>query len=417
MTTRIPLPRLIGRRAILLLAIIILVCVAAYRARPPASLTIETGPVGGSYHQVALQYRDALAKHGITVNVVPKPNSMEIIKDVADPNTDVDVGFIAQDVRGMAGEAIATIGKIQLQPLFIFASADLGRRSTMDDLRGKRIVMPPEESATSVAAVSVLALYDITADNTSFTFMPLNEAAAQLQDEKFDAGVFMLAPENPTIKALASDSSLRLMPYTEARAVANHLPFLRQVILPRGIYNIADSIPPYDTPLVAATVGVVIRDNLHPYLIYSLLEAMTVLHRPPTLLSGAGEFPTLAGAQLTTHPLAMSYYKSGLPWAYRDLPPWLASMVDAYDTHGLALLLIAAVFVFIGPIADMLAAACEVVALAIIGRVDHGVARTGRLSNLQRNLLGVAEAILQRVATNHIGERVIADIRTRADQA
>ena len=57
------------------------------------------------------------------------------------------------------------------------------------------------------------------------------------------------------------------------------------------------------------------------------------------------------------------------------------------------------------------------VALAIIGRVDHGVARTGRLSNLQRNLLGVAEAILQRVATNHIGERVIADIRTRADQA
>lgn len=417
MSSRIPLPRLIGRRAILLLLIIFLVAIAAYRARPPGSLTIETGPVGGSYHQVALQYRDSLAKRGITVNVVSKPNSMEIIKDVADPNANVDVGFIAQDASHMAADPIATIGQIQLQPLFIFASADLGRRSTMDDLRGKRIVMPPEESATSVAAISVLALYDITAENTSFTFMPLSEAAALLHTDKFDAGVFMLAPENPTIKALASDTGLRLMPYTEARAVANHLPFLRQVILPRGIYNIADSIPPYDTPLVAATVGVIIRDDLHPYLIYSLLEAMTVLHRPPTFLSGAGEFPTLAGAQITAHPIAMDYYKSGLPWAYRDLPPWLASLVDAYDTHGLGLLLIAAVFVFIGPIADMLAAAFEVVALVIIGRTDRRVARTGRLTSFQRTMLGVAEAILRRVATNHIGERVIADIRTRAGQA
>lgn len=417
MSSRIPLPRLIGRRAILLLAILLLVGIAAYRARPPGSLIIETGPVGGSYHQAALQYRDALAKRGITVNVVPKPNSMEIIKDVADPNTNVDVGFIAQDASHMAAEPIATIGQIQLQPLFIFANADLGRRSTMNDLRGKRIVMPPEESATSVAAISVLALYDITAENTSFTFMPLGEAAAQLQDDKFDAGVFMLAPENPTIKTLASDTGLRLMPYTEARAVANHLPFLRQVILPRGIYNIADSIPPYDTPLVAATVGVIIRDDLHPYLIYNLLEAMTVLHRPPTFLSGAGEFPTLAGAQITAHPIAMDYYKSGLPWAYRDLPPWLASLVDAYDTHGLALLLIAAVFVFIGPIADMLAAAFEVMALVIIGRVDRRVARTGRLTNHQRTMLGLAGAILRRVATNHVGERVIADIKTRAGQA
>ena len=108
--------------------------------------------------------------------------------------------------------------------------------------------------------------------------------------------------------------------------MANHLPFLRHVVLPRGIYNIADAIPPYDTPLVAATVGIIIRDNLHPYLIYSLLEAMTVLHRPPTFLSGAGEFPTLAGAQLNAHPIAMDYYKSGLPWAYRDLAPWIASM-------------------------------------------------------------------------------------------
>lgn len=412
-----PIPRPIGPRTLLLLVIIILVTIAAFMARPPSSLTIETGPVGGSYHQAALQYRDALARHGITVEVKPKPNSMEIIDDVAAPGSGVDVGFIAQDVSQSSNKPVAMIGQIQVQPLFIFASANLGRRSTLDDLRGRRIVMPPQESATTSAAVRVLGLYDITSENSAFTYLPLAEAVTQLQAGKFDAGVFMLAAENTLIKAMAGDSSLRLMPYTEARAIANHVPFLRQVILPRGIYNIADAIPPYDIPLIAATVGIVIRDDLHPYLIYSLLEAMTILHQPPTFLSGAGEFPTLAGAQLIAHPIAMSYYKTGLPWSYRELPPWLASMVEQYDAYGLVLLLIGAVLVFIGPIADMVSALFEAIALIIVRRVDRAVTRTGRMTTGQRNLLDFAERLLSNVNPTLDAGAAISGIRTRADQA
>ena len=60
-----------------------------------------------------------------------------------------------------------------MQPLFVFASADLDRRVRLTDLRGRKIVMPPADSATSDAAVRMLQLYDITPDNTSFTFMQL----------------------------------------------------------------------------------------------------------------------------------------------------------------------------------------------------------------------------------------------------
>ncbi len=174
----------------------------------------------------------------------------------------------------------------------------------LDDLRGRKIVLPPNDSATTEAAIKVLELYDITPDNSSFTMMPLGDGVKQLQEGRFDAGIFMLAPENPVIRTLAADSALHLVPVAEVKAIASHLPFLRPVMLPRGIYSIADAIPPDSTPMVAAPVGVVVRDDLHPCLVYALLEAMAKVHRGATFLSAAGEFPTTAGSQLAIHPLA-----------------------------------------------------------------------------------------------------------------
>lgn len=301
---------------------------AALAARPPRALTIETGPVGGSYHAAALRYQALLAERGIELRIRPKANSLELLADVADPASGVDVGFVAQDLSASRGAAALTLGQIQLQPLFMFADARLGRRSAVDDLRGRRIVLPPQNSATVAAARAVLRLYDISEDNTSFAYAPLAEAVRDLRAGRYDAGAFMLAPESAVVRELIGDSGLHLLAMGEARAVANQLPFLRPVLLPRGIYNIADAIPPEDTPLVAATVGVVARKGLHPFLVYALLEALTRTHRDAGVLNNADDFPTLLGSQLEPHPLAAAYYRDGVPWTYRLLPPWLASALD-----------------------------------------------------------------------------------------
>jgi TRAP-type uncharacterized transport system substrate-binding protein len=322
-----------GWRARLVACILVAACLlgAILHARPPHSLTIEAGPTGGSYYDDALSYQQFLTTYGIDLQIRQNPNSLEIVRDVANPQSGIDVGFVAQDLAELRDAPLFSLGQTEFQPLFIFASAELGRRSVLDDLRGRRIVMPSGNSATSEAAIRVFSLYDITQDNSSFTFMPLANAVKELQAGHFDAGVFMLAPENPVIRSLAGDSGLHLVPIAEVKAIANHLPFLRPVILPRGIYNIADAIPPNDTPMVAAPVGIVARAGLPPYLIYAMLDAMAKVHRPPTFLSGAGEFPTPVGSQLAVHPLAVEYYRSGTPWIYRELPSWLASAVNQYQ--------------------------------------------------------------------------------------
>jgi TRAP transporter TAXI family solute receptor len=337
--------------------VVVVACVLAALAHawPPHVMTMETGPVGGSYYLDTLAYQRSLAARGIELRIRQTPNSMEIAGDVRNPRSGVDVGFVAQDVSDPKDASLVSLGQTELQPLFIFTSAELGRRSVLDDLRGRRIVMPSSNSATTAAAILVFDLYDITPENSSFTFMPLADAVHELQAGHFDAGVFMLAPENPVVRGLASDSSLHLVPISEVQAIANHLPFLRPVVLPRGIYSIADAIPPNDTPMVAAPVSVVARESLHPYLLYAMLEAMSEVHRPATFLGGAGEFPTPTGSPLRVHPLAVEYYRSGMPWAYRTLPPWLASAVNDYQFVALGGLLLVIIYLIAGWLADTFA--------------------------------------------------------------
>ena len=94
--------------------------------------------------------------------------------------------------------------------------------------------------------------------------------------------------------------------------------------------------------MVAAPVNIVIRKGLHPYLVYALLDTLADVHRAPTFISAAGDFPSIAGSQLPPHPLAVEYYRSGVPWLYRTLSPWPASVIDRYQLLIFLVILLAA---------------------------------------------------------------------------
>ena len=170
MASSIPPTRSLRPRLIAIVAGVAIILAAALYARPPYDLTIATGPEGGSYYQAAQRYQKILAERGINLQLRPNPNTLDIARDVGQPGSGVDAGFIAQDVSGLKDAALFSIGQIELQPLFLFANAELGRRSTLDDLRGRKIVMPPSNSATSDAMLRVFKLYDITQQTR---FLPL----------------------------------------------------------------------------------------------------------------------------------------------------------------------------------------------------------------------------------------------------
>jgi len=103
------------------------------------------------------------------------PIHLKFVRDVADPQSGIDIGFIAQEIEDPEKRArTGPLARLKLQPLFIFANADLGRPQARSmiyaaaRLSCRRLTVQPV-----TPQIRVLRLYDITPDNTSLNFMPL----------------------------------------------------------------------------------------------------------------------------------------------------------------------------------------------------------------------------------------------------
>lgn len=308
---------------------------AAYRALPPSQITIATGPVGGSYYEDAQIYQQALKAQGVTVHLRPVPNSIDIAREVDQKTDGIDIGFVAQSLNPQDYRHTFSLGTIEQQPLFIFAAKPLGDLPSPADLRGRRLVMPPPRSASSEAALALLAQYGVTPANTVIVHMPIARAVSELSQGHFDAGFFMLNPRDGFIKTLASDPELAILDLHDAQTISRLEPSLHAVTLLHGIFDLQNNIPPRDLHMVAADITVIAHKHAPQAIIYLLLQAMEEAHRGASLINDAGTFPNLVNIALPPDPRAVDFEKTGLPWAYQNLPRWMASLVNSYLIIGL----------------------------------------------------------------------------------
>ncbi|MDP5350085.1 MAG: hypothetical protein NWQ32_17110, partial [Paracoccaceae bacterium] len=198
---------------------------AAYvmTALPPRSIVIEAGPIGGTYFAHATAYAEVLEDHGFEVTLRSNPNSTTIIDNVNDPQSGVDIGFVAQPTDPALTPRVRVLAKVELQPLFLFYATALGEIVSPVNLRDRRIVLPMPASASAIAALDILAIYGVTPETATIEHLDLTEGARRLADGEFDAGFFMLASENPLISHLAADPDLAAFSYGDARSIAINL--------------------------------------------------------------------------------------------------------------------------------------------------------------------------------------------------
>jgi hypothetical protein len=323
---------------LLLLALLWLALGNVGQAVPPRAVVIQAGPEGGSFDQHAQRYAQALRSAEVAVQVRNVADTLSIPANLAQPSPRVDVGFTALPVPPQEFPTLRSAGVVELQPLFVFHRAALGAPASPQALAGLRLVMPPPGSASAKAALQVLAEYGVTPDNARVTHLPLGEAVAALRRGEHDAGFFMLAPANAMIAALATDPGLRPLPLAENLALSRRLDGLKPVLLARGAFGLKPALPAQDLPMVAARVEVIVREDIHPAVLYPLLQAMKDTHRGQTLVSPPGEFPSATGTVLPLHPLAADWGRDGTPWLYEHLPALPASLIDTYWAPLLALL-------------------------------------------------------------------------------
>ena len=137
-----------------LLALILIVI--GVKHWPPSVLVMMAGPTGGYFENTALLLKTELKqRYNIEVLIKQREDTLNIIKDVNDPQSGISVGFIAQDVKANAYPNVTSLGSIVMQPLFIFVRKDSNINS-LGDLKGKNIALSPLNSGTRVVAEEVL---------------------------------------------------------------------------------------------------------------------------------------------------------------------------------------------------------------------------------------------------------------------
>jgi TRAP-type uncharacterized transport system substrate-binding protein len=300
------------------------------RPAPPDTIVITSGPEGSISRVTAEKYRKILARNAVKLEILPSEGSLENLKRLADPKFTVDVGFVQGGLAELVDTSdLVSLGSVFYQAVLIFyrAAEPIERLS---ELTGRRVAIGPEGSGTRFLALALLKANGIEPKGPTRLLDLGGQAAAQALVKHEIAAAFLTgdSASPATIRALLHTPRVRLFNFTQADAYVRRFRYLSKIDLPPGAFDLGGNLPPRTLVLLAPTVELIARPDLHPALSDLLIEAAREVHGGATLIQRAGEFPTPLEHEYRISADAARYYKSGKGFVYRYLPFWLASLVD-----------------------------------------------------------------------------------------
>ena len=321
-----------NRSLLLILAPVLLIglisIAIAYFLTPPDHFVLTTGSEGGAYAKFGESYRQILAREKITVKVIASSGSVENLGRLKRKSSRVEAGFV-QDGTSLPSDKkdLVSLGAICYSPLWVFYRG----QETWDDfsmLKGKRIAIGPEGSGIRKFALDLLRISDAANPPTQLFGIPSAAANKALFEGTLDAVMIIGSEDNALVRELLYAQGIKLMSLKQAEAYTRLFPALSHVILPAGVLDPSRRRPPHDIHLLSATTSLIVRKDLHPGLIYLLLDAAVEIHNNAGWVNKRGEFPSPRELDFPSSKYAERFYKSGRPFLLDYLPFWLAVWID-----------------------------------------------------------------------------------------
>ena len=308
------------------------------------------------YYDLAQTYRRDLERYGVQYEVHDSETSPEgraTLKALLDEIPSVNAGFIKGGLVGSMQGRLATekakgryaeysqlqsVGRLFYEPIWVFTRGDLPITS-LRDLKDKKILTGTAESGTRRIALQLLRANGVVTgkvrENPNLIREDLPADAAPLLDGRADAAILIEPADADVIQKLLRIRNIRLMDFSpEAEAYDNRFPALSKVVLYKGAVDFEQVIPSDDITLLATSVALVVRKDMHPTLVSLLTQA--VVNNPksgfdkagdPVLFHRAGLFPSADDPEFQVSRDARAVYKSGeLPLLLRNLAPVSAQL-------------------------------------------------------------------------------------------
>jgi len=301
-----------------------------FYSAPPHTIILTSGAPGSSFETNAENYREFLARKGVTLKILPSEGSLQNLERLNDPSVKVDVGFVQGGMtNGPARIKLVSLGSISYQPLLVFYRGS-NSVALLSEFKGKRLDIGPVGSGTRALASVLLALNGIESSGTNvFSDLEALDPAKALLDGTVDAVFLMGDSASPQLmRRLLLTPGVQLLNFTQADGYTRRISYLNKLELPKGSLDFGKDIPPHDVYILGPTVELLVRPKLHPALCDLLIEAAQEVHGGASLLKRKGEFPAPLEHDYPISTEASRYYKSGKSFFYRLLPFSLASIVN-----------------------------------------------------------------------------------------
>ena len=294
---------------------------------PPQHLRIAAGSQGSYFHDVASTYKAALAKEGISLEIVQTLGALDNLQLINAGKVDL---ALAHDglVQAKAEPELRSLGSISYEPIWVFRRKGTPVLNDLTQLKGMRVNIGPEGSGVRFLALQLLSLSGVTPQNTQFFDVSTMESIELLNSGRLDVGFFMDPPENQNIKSLFTSQEILEVNLKDADAFHRNLRYLHVTPLAPSTIDMASAQPASEFRTVSVTNTVVVNRQLHPAIQYLMLSIMDKSHHAPSLISAEGEFPSDKDVGLPLSDEAEIFYEKGMPFLSKYLPFELASIVE-----------------------------------------------------------------------------------------
>lgn len=317
----------------------------------PKIIIIEAGPVGGFFDTSAHTIKKRLKEKNIEVNVINREDTLNIIEDVNDLKSKVDIGFIAQDLKGKKYKNINSLGSIILEPLFIIARKDVKIKS-LADLKGLKVAVSPVNSGTRIVAEKILAIYGVNEFNSKFYPYSLIESANALKAETLDVAFFLQPANNKIIEELGKNQKLKIVSLNESSALSKKYNYLYPSQIDKSGFDVINNLPEVDIKVISVPVTLIVKKKLNPSIVTLISLILKEEFRDPNLVSDTGTFPTMQYEKnLEINQIADKIFNlpfGSEPFLYSILPIKVASIIDDYAMQFGFLVSIYFIFYYMG---------------------------------------------------------------------
>ena len=315
---------------LLLIMFAIWIAFSFVRPAPPDTIIITSGPEGSQFRNTAERYKKILARNDVNLEILPSHGGLENLKRLIDPEYVVDIGFVQGGLAaGLDTDELVSLGSVFYQPVMVFyrGATPIDRLSK---LTGQRLAIGAEGSGARALALTLLKANGIEPGGpTKLLNLSGEDAVQALLGGKIDAAMLMGDTlVSGAFRKLLGAPGVRLFDFTQADGYMRRFRYLSKLELPAGSFDLGRNLPEKPLALIATTVELVARPDLHPALSDLLIEAAREVHGRGGLLQRRGEFPAPLEHEYSISDDAARFYKTGKGFLYRHFPFWLASLVD-----------------------------------------------------------------------------------------